>query len=102
MMLPQTWQGGASAWEVKTSRSWESSGWLCTEAVEAAAGADTGAGSEEAEAVKGREDGSAVRLTLEKFDGSVSVSALRLDLQYWPTQLFERSDGVWSRREIAP
>ena len=53
-------------------------------------------------AVEGRTDGEAVRLTLEKFDGSVSVDALRLDLQYWPTQLFQRSGGTWTREEIAP
>jgi len=54
------------------------------------------------EAVAGRDDRSPVRLTLEKFDGSTSVEALRLDLAYWPTQLFERVDGAWVRTEIGP
>jgi len=54
------------------------------------------------EAVEGREDRSAVRLTLEKFDRSRSVEALRLDLQYWPTQLFELDDGTWTRTEVTP
>jgi S1-C subfamily serine protease len=52
-------------------------------------------------AVRGKPDRTAVRLTLEKFDGSTSVEALRLDLAYWPTQLFERDDdGEWTRTEI--
>ena len=36
-----------------------------------------------------RRDGDSVRLTLEALDGSPLVQTLRLDLQYWPTQVLE-------------
>jgi S1-C subfamily serine protease len=52
------------------------------------------------EAVKGRADRSAVRLTMEALDGSIRVTTLKLDLHYWPTQVFEPVDGVWSRTTL--
>ncbi len=54
------------------------------------------------EAVKGRGDREAVRVTLEKLDGSVTVQTLKLDLRYWPTQLLQRAeDGTWSRSDLS-
>ncbi len=40
-------------------------------------------------AVADRRDGESVRLTVETLDGSPLVQTLRLDLQYWPTQVRE-------------
>jgi pro-apoptotic serine protease NMA111 len=52
-------------------------------------------------AVKGRKDRAPVRLTMEKLDGSVAVQTLKLDLQYWPTQVLERQpDGSWKRTPV--
>jgi S1-C subfamily serine protease len=49
-------------------------------------------------AVAGRGDRDAVRVTLEKLDGSEMVQTLKLDLQYWPTQVFRRgAEGHWIR-----
>ena len=49
-----------------------------------------------AKAVEGREDRAAVRLTMEALDGSVRVHTLKLDLRFWPTQVFELSEGEWT------
>lgn len=48
--------------------------------------------------VAGRRDGEPVRLTLAKLDGSTTVQTLKLDLHYWPTQVFERDATEWTRR----
>ncbi|MFT4623031.1 MAG: S1-C subfamily serine protease [Myxococcota bacterium] len=48
-------------------------------------------------AVDGLPDRAPVRLTTESLDGSVRVQTLKLDLQYWPTQLFELTNGTWAR-----
>ena len=50
-------------------------------------------------AVATRGDREAVRLTLEKLDGSEMVATLKLDLQYWPTEVIELVDGQWIRRQ---
>jgi hypothetical protein len=57
-------------------------------------------------AVAGVRDRQSVRLTMEKLDGGVVVSTLKLDLQYWPTEEIELehpSGGppVWVRRAPA-
>lgn len=49
-------------------------------------------------AVATRGDREPVRLTLEKLDGSEMVATLKLDLQYWPTEIIELVDGRWVRR----
>ncbi len=49
-------------------------------------------------AIQGKGDRDAVRVTLEKLDGSEMVQTLKLDLRYWPTQVFQRkADGRWTR-----
>ena len=48
-------------------------------------------------AVSGKEDGEPVRITMESLDGTIRVSTLKLDLEYWPTQVFSRVDGEWVR-----
>ncbi len=53
------------------------------------------------EAVKGRADRDAVRVSLEKLDGGTTVQTLKLDLKYWPTQVFQRGDdGHWTRTTL--
>ncbi|NCG17701.1 MAG: hypothetical protein GWP91_01615 [Rhodobacterales bacterium] len=52
------------------------------------------------EAVKGKEDRASVSLGLEALDGSERVSTLKLDLRYWPTQVFDLKDGVWERTTL--
>ncbi len=50
------------------------------------------------DAVADMADRQAVRLTLEKLDGSQIVDTLKLDLNYWPTQVFELEESGWVRR----
>ena len=50
-------------------------------------------------AVATRGDREPVRLTLEKLDGSEMVATLKLDSQYWPTEVIELVDGQWVRRQ---
>lgn len=50
-------------------------------------------------AIQGKRDGESVRITMEALDGTVWVNTLKLDLQYWPTLLYESRDGVWTRAE---
>jgi S1-C subfamily serine protease len=49
------------------------------------------------EAVQGQADREPVRLLMEGLDGSTRVGTLKLDLQYWPTQIFAFENGEWSR-----
>lgn len=51
-------------------------------------------------AVQGKPDHAPVRLTMEALDGSVKVATLRIDLKYWPTQVFELEGGEWTRRTL--
>jgi len=48
-------------------------------------------------AVSNRSHGDVVRLTLEGLDGQRYVRPLELDLNFWPTEVFARVDGVWTR-----
>ncbi len=48
-------------------------------------------------AIEGKEDRQSVRLKLESLDGRQTVETLKLDLKFWPTLVFERKDGVWTR-----
>jgi S1-C subfamily serine protease len=41
-----------------------------------------------------------VRLKLAGLDGKVQVATMKLDPMYWPTWLFERKNGEWSRTRI--
>lgn len=50
-------------------------------------------------AVASRGDREALRLTMEALDGSVLVNTLKLDLRYWPTQVYELRNGEWHRTE---
>lgn len=52
------------------------------------------------EAVDGKADGESVRLKALKWDGSVEVITLELDLRYWPTYELRYRDGAWNRRMI--
>ncbi len=51
-------------------------------------------------AISGRKDGSDVRLTYQKLDGSTDVATLKLDLRYWPTSELRLTKGVWVRTGI--
>lgn len=48
-------------------------------------------------AVKGRAEGSSVRLTTRGLDGKESVVTLKLDLHYWPTTEFRLGTLGWER-----
>jgi S1-C subfamily serine protease len=50
------------------------------------------------QAVASRDDRDAVRLTMVKLDGGEIVETLKLDLQYWPTEVIELVDNAWVRR----
>ncbi len=52
------------------------------------------------DAIRPLEDREPVRLTLETLSGSESVHTLLMDLQYWPTQIFEVENGTWVRRPV--
>lgn len=52
------------------------------------------------ELVDGLADGQAVRLVLQDLRGEAWVVTLELDLQYWPTQVFEHTEAGWTRREL--
>ena len=47
-------------------------------------------------------DQAAVRVSMKTLDGRDMVQSLELDYQYWPTQVLELEDGVWSRRLLDP
>ncbi len=51
-------------------------------------------------AVAGRADRSPVRLRTLDLEGTEEVVTLKLDLDYWPTAEFRRSDRGWERREL--
>jgi len=53
------------------------------------------------QAVAGKRDREPVRITMESLDGTVRVSTLKLDLEYWPTQIFSHEDGEWVRSPAA-
>jgi len=53
-------------------------------------------------AVRGREDRSSVRLKTMTWNGSVDVTTLKLDNQYWPAAELRRTANGWERREIDP
>ncbi len=48
-------------------------------------------------AVAGKRDREPVRITMESLDGTVRVGTLKLDFEYWPTQVFSRENGEWIR-----
>ena len=49
--------------------------------------------------VADREHRSPIRLRLEDWDGSTSVTTLKLDKAFWPTSEIIRKDGRWIRRQ---
>ena len=51
-------------------------------------------------AVQGRPDRSSVRLKTVTWNGSVDVTTLKLDTQYWPTRELRRTDTGWVSRTI--
>jgi S1-C subfamily serine protease len=51
-------------------------------------------------AVRGRADRSSVRLKTVTWNGSVDVTTLKLDTQYWPTRELRRTDTGWVSRTI--
>ena len=53
------------------------------------------------DAIRPLEDREPVRLTLETLTGAKSVHTLLMDLQYWPTQVFQVENGTWVRRAVA-
>ncbi|TNE89532.1 MAG: hypothetical protein EP330_11010 [Deltaproteobacteria bacterium] len=52
------------------------------------------------EAISGLADGQSVRLTTTLLDGTVRVSTLRLDLEYWPTTELVATEAGWQRRDV--
>ena len=52
-------------------------------------------------AVEGKRDRESVRITMESLDGSVRVATLKLDLHFWPTQVFEVEGGEWRRATLS-
>ena len=51
-------------------------------------------------AVKSRPDRSSVRLKTVTWNGTVDVTTLKLDRQYWPAYELRRTDSGWQRHEI--
>jgi S1-C subfamily serine protease len=51
-------------------------------------------------AVQGRPDRSSVRLKTVAWNGTVDVTTLKLDRQYWPTYELRRTETGWQRRDI--
>ncbi|MEZ4319040.1 MAG: trypsin-like peptidase domain-containing protein [Myxococcota bacterium] len=51
-------------------------------------------------AVRGLSDREAVRLTMKGLNGAEQVQTLKMDLQYWPTQVFEVQEGRWERVQV--
>ncbi|HEX7374141.1 MAG TPA: PDZ domain-containing protein, partial [Steroidobacteraceae bacterium] len=51
-------------------------------------------------AVRGRADRSSVRLKTVTWNGSVDVTTLKLDTQYWPTRELRRTETGWVSRTI--
>ena len=51
-------------------------------------------------AVKGRENRSSVRLQTVTWNGTVDVTTLKLDQDYWPTYELRRTPAGWERRAI--
>jgi pro-apoptotic serine protease NMA111 len=51
-------------------------------------------------AVQGRPDRSSVRLKTVTWNGSIDVTTLKLDRQYWPTYELRRTATGWQRRAI--
>jgi len=54
------------------------------------------------EAVRSLHDRDAVRITVQTLSGAEQVQTLKMDLQYWPTQLFEVQLGRWVRQPVLP
>lgn len=48
-------------------------------------------------AVHGLPNGTVVRLALEGLDGQRFVRPIELDTRFWPTEVFERLEGTWTR-----
>jgi len=51
-------------------------------------------------AVKGRENRSSVRLQTVTWNGTVDVTTLKIDQDYWPTYELRRTPAGWERRAI--
>lgn len=51
-------------------------------------------------AVQGREDRSSVRLKTVTWNGSIDVTTLKLDQNYWPTYELRRTSAGWERKHI--
>jgi pro-apoptotic serine protease NMA111 len=51
-------------------------------------------------AVKGRENRSSVRLQTVTWNGTVDVTTLKIDQDYWPTYELRRTSAGWERRSI--
>jgi hypothetical protein len=50
--------------------------------------------------VKGRENRSSVRLQTVTWNGTVDVTTLKIDQDYWPTYELRRTSAGWERRSI--
>jgi hypothetical protein len=48
-------------------------------------------------AVAGKENGDSVRIQTVSLDNQVHVTTLKINKHYWPTRVFQLTDGIWSR-----
>ena len=53
------------------------------------------------DAIDGLEDGESVRLSMRDRQGRETVETIRVDLHYWPTQLFELQDDGKTYKKVA-
>jgi S1-C subfamily serine protease len=51
-------------------------------------------------AVRGREDRASVRLKTVTWNGSIDVTTMKIDQNYWPTYELRRTSGGWERKPI--
>ena len=51
-------------------------------------------------AIEGQEDRQAIQMKTVALDGQERVETMKLDLRYWPSQVFERANGHWNRTTV--